>query len=86
MWGRIWRPISRRSRKPAVVMRTTFPPRRWMMALVATVVPCASRRTSPSGTPACASSPSPSMTARPGLSRVEGRFATRMSPLPARTA
>ena len=86
MWGRIWRPISRRSRKPAVVSRATRPPRRWMMALVATVVPWASRCTCPSGTPASASSPSPSRTARPGLSRVDGRFATRISPLSIPTA
>ena len=40
-------PISRRSRKPCDVTSATVPHLRWISALVPTVVPCESRRTSP---------------------------------------
>ena len=37
--GRSWRPMSRRSRKPALVMNAVRAPWRWITALVAVVMP-----------------------------------------------
>ena len=76
MCGRVCRPISSRSRKPLVVIITTLPPRRWMSALVPTVVPWDSRR-SPARSIPCreASASSPSTIARAGLSGGRGPLA-----------
>ena len=74
---RLVRPISIRSRKPAVVTSPTRAPRRWRMAFVATVVPWTMRRTRPAG----ASPSSPSSTARASSLGVDGTFASRIAPV-----
>ena len=54
--GRPKRPICSTSRKPFVVMRAVLPPRRWINALVATVVPCANASIDERSTPCRSSS------------------------------
>ena len=70
---RLVRPISIRSRKPAVVRMATRAPRRSSTALVPTVVPWTSRRTS---RPAMPSAPSPARTAAASLRGSDGTLVT----------
>ena len=73
MWGRVCRPISKRSRKPFVVTSAIRSPLPWISALVATVVPWLSRRAVVRSMPfAAASASSPANTARAGSSGVDG--------------
>src|SRR5207302_10417812 len=75
---RLVRPISIRSRKPAVVRIATRAPRRSSTALVPTVVPCTSRRTS---RPAIPSARSPERTAELSLCGVDGTLVTTTLPV-----
>ena len=82
MCGRVWRPISIRSRKPCVVIIAMRPPRRWMRALVPTVVPWESRRKLPGSMPRrTANACNPSMIARAGLSGVDGLLPVWTAPV-----
>src|SRR5579875_1158580 len=68
-------------RNPSVISRPVRAPRRSSSALVATVVPCAQKPTSSTGTPSSASCWRPSSTARAGWRGVEGRFQVHSAPV-----
>ena len=73
--------------KASVVTSATRPPLRWISALVPTVVPCASRRTSSPERPASPAKASiPSTIARPGSSGVDGRLCSQTAPLASSSA
>ena len=74
---RIWRPISRVSRNPSVVMIPSRPPFRSSTALVATVVPCASCVRAPGSTPSAARRSTAASAASPGFAGVLGTLNTR---------
>ncbi len=80
---RLVRPISMRSRKPAVVSTATGAPRRSRTALVPTVVPCTRRRTSRGAMPRAAS---PSSTAAASWRGREGTLVTTTRPVASSTA
>src|SRR6516165_8238300 len=80
MRGRTWRPISIRSRNPAVVIIATRPPVRWIKAFVAIVVPWAKWLISSEPMPCCLfAMASPSRIARDGSSGVDGTLWTTTS-------
>ena len=80
---RLVRPISMRSRKPAVVRIATRAPRRSSTALVPTVVPWTSRRTSRAAIPSAAS---PASTAPASWRGCDGTLVTTTRPLASSTA
>ncbi len=80
---RLVRPISIRSRKPAVVSSATRAPRRSSTALVPTVVPCTRRRTSALAMPSAAS---PARTASASWWGRDGTLVTTTRPVSASTA
>jgi hypothetical protein len=80
---RFVRPISMRSRNPAVVMMPTRAPRRSSTAFVPTVVPCTSRRTSPLAMP---SASRPASTAAASWRGRDGTLVTTTRPVVLSTA
>ena len=79
---RVVRRIWSTSRNPRVVMSPVGTPRRWIAALVVTVVPCPKRSTSASG---MAIASTPVRTARDRSAGVERNFATRIPSGPSAT-
>ena len=79
--ARIWVPMASTSRKPRLVISAVRASRRWTMALVATVEPCARYPTSPACEPLrSSSSASACMNPRSIRSGVEGTLAISTRP------